>query len=121
VVFVGLFSTHLTYIILAIIYIFGYGTYALNTKQKHAENKNPEHSITTEKKRLNTSCEKNTYFYHEFNKNEVKNCKTKNIRYLHLSISIALPFMSADLVNWTSYNWSLLPETRPSPLYIHQA
>lgn len=38
-ILIGLFSTHLTYLLLAAIYIFGYGAYTLNCKQKQCENK----------------------------------------------------------------------------------
>lgn len=32
--FSGVFSMHITYIILALLYLFGYGSYALNSKSK---------------------------------------------------------------------------------------
>ncbi len=38
-ILIGLFSTHLTYLLLAAIYIFGYGAYTLNCKQKQGEDK----------------------------------------------------------------------------------
>jgi len=67
VILIGLFSTHLTYLLLAAIYIFGYGAYTLNCKQKQAENKSePAKQIAFESAKSDvSSLQQNDTFYWE--------------------------------------------------------
>lgn len=112
---VGVFSTHITYIILAIVYIFGYGTYALNLKKNSTEEIELSKVITVNdnKKSLNN---KNDFHYYSCNKKCVKTCNKPVKRQ-----NFALPYKRQklkllDRINWSSYNSTLPNITRPSPL-----
>jgi L-cystine uptake protein TcyP (sodium:dicarboxylate symporter family) len=116
VVFIGLFSTHLTYIIIAVIYIFGYGTYALNVKQKQSESNNTKHSITAQNKNQHTVNKNSSYFAQTYSNNKTTACRKNKISYTIFSETLSFSFKSVDHEKWISYNWSLLPDTRPSPV-----
>ncbi|SMO85662.1 hypothetical protein SAMN06265379_11017 [Saccharicrinis carchari] len=65
-VLIGLFSTHLTYLLLAALYIFGYGAYALNCKQKQAEQTDKQaKQIAFQTKEKSNAClqQQHTYYW----------------------------------------------------------
>lgn len=66
-ILIGLFSTHLTYLLLAAIYIFGYGAYTLNCKQKQGEMKSePAKQIAFDTAKADaSSLQQNDSFYWE--------------------------------------------------------
>ncbi len=115
--FIGLFSSHIVYIILALIYIFGYSTYALNSKEPTPkenidlktityQNPTPENYICT------------YYFYNNINDCcEISNTnnvilKKHSNEYLYNKLKVF------DCKNWTSYNYQLPNIARPSPFSI---
>ncbi len=114
--FIGVFSTHITYIILALIYVFGYGTYALNSKKQKSEDITEYKSITYQK--LSSSTEVKTFYvskgtcisYSDITVKE-HSIKTYNLRF------IKHKFKTFDCKTWTSYNCQLPNITRPSPMF----
>jgi len=115
VFFVGIFSTHITYIIIALIYVFGYGSYALksksNTTNDHLDLKiiayqNPE-----------IICPETTYFFHKTHDccEVIKKSSEDTINYRANFLYKELKVF--DCNSWTSYHYQLINNTRPSPLF----
>ncbi len=118
VFFIGIFSMNITYIILAIVYIFGLGTYAYNQRNNADDN---DIAVLEKRITIKTDSSDNIYsdcfFYvsHVRIKTEKEN-KEKQYA-IHCKITI-LP-NKKYLVNsdwWSSYNQQLPDMTRPSPL-----
>ncbi len=64
-VLVGLFSTYFTYLLFAVVYIFGYGAYALNCKKNQCSSKEdlPKQIAYNNEETESTSVNKNDCFY----------------------------------------------------------
>lgn len=113
---VGIFSTHITYIILALLYIFGYGSYALNSKKDYTQNIEPAKNITVKKESKDLKHNTDHYYfsYHKDCKKVVnKNIQIKNYPY-HIKYKKKNVF---ECLIWCSYNSSLPNITRPSPIF----
>ncbi len=115
--FIGVFSTHITYIILALIYIFGYGTYALKSK-KHSNEENLDIKIIAyqEPAKIDNS---NTYFFYKYTSDCCEETQSNKIKlkiyytnFLHKKLKVF------DCKTWTSFNFQIPNTTRPSPLYM---
>ncbi len=67
-ILIGIFSTHLTYLLLAAIYIFGYSAYTLNCKKNQNENlnDNPVKKITYNLSESKSSGEQEDCFYWKY-------------------------------------------------------
>ncbi len=114
---VGIFSTHITYIILALLYIFGYGSYALNSKKEYTQNIEPTKNITVKKECKDLKNITDHYCYNTYHKDCQKICK-KNIQIKNYAYHIK--YMKKNVFEcliWCSYNSSLPNITRPSPIY----
>ena len=113
--FIGVFSTHITYIILALIYIFGYGSYALKFKKQTNED-NADFKTITYQKTANSVSE-TTCFFTEKNCNSYKKTQTSKVDINNYNICFICKRLKAfDCKTWTSYNYQLPDITRPSPL-----
>ncbi len=113
--FIGVFSTHITYIILALIYVFGYSTYALNSKKQKSEDIPLDKSITYQKPSTSTVVKTfyvniNTCTSYSDTKEKKQSIKTYNIRFIKHKLK------TYDCKTWTSYNCQLPNITRPSPM-----
>ncbi len=113
---VGVFSTHITYIILALVYIFGFGSYALNQKKQHTELANSDKVIMVEKKQSILHSE-TTYYYFA----DGSECEKSPIQRLkpifYFKKYNQTKYKLFDTLEWTSYNSSLPNTTRPSPIF----
>ncbi|MCW3785362.1 hypothetical protein [Plebeiibacterium sediminum] len=112
--FIGVFSTHITYIILALIYVFGYGTYALNLKKQKGEDHTEYKSITYQKPAYSKPVK--TFYVSKITHNSCSEIKVKehaiktyNYRFIKHKLK------TFDCKSWTSYNYQLPNITRPSP------
>ncbi len=115
--FIGVFSTHITYIILALVYIFGYGTYALNSKKYSAEENLNIKTLSYQEPVKSEHC--NTFFFCKYssdccpetqcNKHKIKKYNTD---FLYKKLKVF------DSKIWTSYNFHIPNTTRPSPWCI---
>ncbi|TLX73425.1 hypothetical protein E9993_15015 [Labilibacter sediminis] len=112
---VGVFSTHITYIILALVYIFGYGTYALNYKKNQSEEIDSQKTIfvNLDDKSIDTSKD----FHFEDCKECIKSCSIQKKEQYHVLNPKRQKFKIIDTLNWTKYNSSLPNITRPSPIF----
>ena len=111
---IGVFSTHITYIVLALLYIFGYGTYALNLKKQKHEELAEAKSISFGKTELKKDSA--TYF---FNKQTCKSCTKaiarQFIKIKHCCNKKEVKKKSLIYPVWTCFNHTLPNITRPSP------
>ncbi len=115
--FVGVFSTHITYIILALIYIFGYGSYALNSKN-NKENNLTECKSITYKKAIHSNNYK-TFYIGKNSYQKVNNKKTDTHHISNVILGVKIhKYKVLDCKTWTSYNYLLPNTTRPSPYTV---
>lgn len=113
---VGVFSTHITYIILAIVYIFGYGTYALNLKKNNTEDIESSKTITVSN--CNKSDDNKKDFHYYTSCNECIKTVQKPVKRQMFALQFKhQKFKPLDTLNWTRYNSTLPNITRPSPLF----
>ncbi len=115
--FVGIFSVNITYIVIAIFYIFGYGTYVYNQKKNTDSNSS---AYAAKKITIKTESSKKDYsdcfifhhYSHSDHKKEVKNNKFTAFRKASAVLKI---YYIHNCSYITSYNQQLPNITRPSP------
>jgi len=117
VFFVGVFSTHITYIILALIYLFGYGTYALNSKKK-TEDETIAKKVIYYAPQKSTQDSQNDYQYHNHISliSESKTKRTEVIKNFEAVFKLSKLHIN-DPFCWT-FTLNKLPNlARPSPIF----
>lgn len=112
--FIGVFSTHITYIILALVYIFGYGTYALNFKKLDTKVGTDSINISFENIKKSTT-NQSSFYYEDVNQKDVSSSINITKPFIYPPVIKRIEKQTVDCKSWTSYNSTLPNITRPSP------
>ncbi len=116
--FVGIFSMNITYIVLAIVYIFGYGTYALN-QRKTSDDDFAQINV----ERFNIKVEPTDYTNSNCFVYSLHSCYTQQKtvvknkqKSLSKTVDFSYKYYVFDFSFRINYNQQLPVTTRPSPI-----